>query len=70
MTTLTLPAGRPSGSFFHTVFDFCGALLAGARDGNAMARRYERLSHLSDAQLADLGLRRDDVPQFVAKTIG
>lgn len=69
MSTLTLPAGHNSGSFFHNVLAVLATFVAGVRDGHAMARRYETLSRMSDGQLAALGLRREDVPQAASKAV-
>jgi hypothetical protein len=39
--------------------------LAGIRDAQAMHRRYETLSRMSDVELAALGLKREDIPRAV-----
>ena len=67
MTTLTRPAGRTRGAFFHNALALIANFFAGIRDGHAMARRYETLSRMSDGQLAVLGLRREDVPQAASR---
>jgi len=69
MSTLTLPARRSSGAFFHNVGAAVANLVAGVRDGHAMARRYETLSRMSNGQLAALGLRREDVPQAASQAV-
>jgi len=38
--------------------------LLGVAEGIAAARRYARLSAMSDRDLAPLGLSREDVPRF------
>ena len=43
------------------VADFFGALAA----GHDAAREFERLNALSDAQLADMGLSRQELPALV-----
>ena len=42
-----------------------GSLLAAASQGLSKARTYERLACKSDADLAALGLRREDLPRIV-----
>jgi uncharacterized protein YjiS (DUF1127 family) len=65
MTTATLPRlARPSSGparLIRLIADF----IDGVREGNAMAYRYERLSRMSNAELARLGLTRLDIPQAV-----
>jgi hypothetical protein len=63
MSTLTLPfpSGRGtgrSGGFMRFLSD----LADGIRDGLALAARYDRLSRMSDAELARLGLSRIELP--------
>ena len=69
MSTLTLSSGRNRGIFVHNILAALANLVAGVRDGHAMARRYETLSRMSDGQLAALGLRREDVPQAASKAV-
>jgi hypothetical protein len=40
-------------------------LIAGVRDARLLAHRYKDLSHLTDAQLAARGLKREQIPQAV-----
>ena len=70
MTTLALPSSTRRFSFFRGFVSVLSKLIAGARDGHAMARRYEALSRLSDAQLAARGMRREDIPQIAARSVG
>jgi hypothetical protein len=49
-------------SFFRHV----GDVVAGIREGLAMAHRYDELASLSDAELAKRGLARADIPQAIA----
>ena len=62
MTDLALPVTGSSGwrRAVHTIREFARAMA----EGFAAARRYERLSALSDAQLHRLGLAREDVGWF------
>jgi hypothetical protein len=39
-------------------------VLLGIADGLAAAHRYDRLAAMGDAELARLGLTREDVPRF------
>jgi hypothetical protein len=68
MTTITLtypddtdserPSAPGAGSSFVSSFsEFC----AGARDGKEIHDRYRKLSRLSQAELAELGLTRADI---------
>ncbi len=63
MNTLTLPfpSGRHTGR--SGILRFLSSLVDGIRDGLALAARYDRLARMSDAELARLGLRREDVPR-------
>jgi uncharacterized protein YjiS (DUF1127 family) len=70
MTTTTLPhlltpAERPLG-----LFRFLADVVEGVLEGRAMAQRYRELSLLSNAELARLGLTREDVPRAAAFGIG
>jgi len=62
MTALALqfPSGRETrrGTLFAT---FVGAVEEGLRK----AERYQALSRKSDAELAELGLQREDLPRIV-----
>jgi uncharacterized protein YjiS (DUF1127 family) len=40
-------------------------LVAGIDEARLLATRYKALSRMTDAQLADRGLRRADIPQAV-----
>jgi uncharacterized protein YjiS (DUF1127 family) len=64
MTTLTLPlpSGRGTGRRFG-VLRFLSDFAGGVREGLELARRYDRLTAMSDTDLARLGLRREDIPQ-------
>jgi uncharacterized protein YjiS (DUF1127 family) len=69
MTTLTLP-NRPRATprlraLWHAVVEH----FAGIRDGLAMAEHYKALSRLSEAELAQRGLTRADIPRVVAKSL-
>jgi hypothetical protein len=64
MTVLTfpLPAGRPPRR--NGVLHFLNGLADGVREGMATAARYDVLARKTDAELARLGLRREDVPRI------
>ncbi len=63
MTTLTLPFPSGRGAGRSGLVRFFSGLAAGIRDGLALAARYDRLTRMSDSELARLGLRREDVPR-------
>jgi uncharacterized protein YjiS (DUF1127 family) len=42
-----------------------GDFFDGLDDARLMAHRFKTLSQMTDAQLADRGLRREDIPQAV-----
>ena len=64
MTSATLPrlptltAGLP-----HRLLRSIGIVLDGVLEAREIAARYERLSHLSNMELARLGLTRHDIPR-------
>jgi hypothetical protein len=62
MTDLALSATGSHG--WHRAVDAVRELVLAMAEGLAAARRYERLSNLSDAQLQRLGLTREDVGWF------
>ena len=62
MTDLALPAKGSSGCY--RTIDVIRQFLIAMAEGFAAARRYERLSSLSDSELARLGLTREDVGWF------
>jgi len=65
MSTLVLTHGRPDGrrrfGFFRPVREF----FDGLRLARAMAHRYEVLASLSNAELAERGIKREDIPTVV-----
>jgi len=64
MTAIALqfPSGRasPRRGFMRLVRN----LVDGFREARDISYRYEQLSHLSDAELAALKLRREDLPRI------
>ena len=56
------PSGRayPRRSFMRLVLN----LINGFREAREISYRYEQLSHLSDAALAALKMRREDLPRI------
>ena len=73
MTALSLPfpSGRgtplPSGRGTRRlgILRFFSELVDGLREGHALATRYDALARKSDAELARLGLKREDIPRAV-----
>ncbi|TCT05692.1 DUF1127 domain-containing protein [Aquabacter spiritensis] len=65
MTTITAHPSHSTGLFgrFGTLVSQFVAAIGEARE---MADRYEHLSRLSDADLARLGLTREEIPQAIA----
>lgn len=65
MATITANATRETGLFGRmgaAVSEFYAAIT----DARRMADRYERLSRMSNSELARLGVSREDIPQVVA----
>lgn len=67
MTAIALSTLTRSASSLQAFARFVGDLVAGVREGHAIANRYEELSRLSDAALKLRGLDREDVA-YVAVT--
>ena len=73
MTALSLPfpSGRgaplPSGRGTRClgILRLFSELVDGLREGHALATRYDALARKSDAELARLGLKREDIPRAV-----
>lgn len=66
MATITVNASRETGLFGRmgaAVSDFFAAIA----EGRAMALRYDRLSHLTNSELARMGISREEIPQVVAR---
>ena len=67
MTTIALqfPSGRgyPRRSFTRLVLN----LINGFREAQAISYRHAQLSHLSDAALAALKMRREDLPRIALR---
>lgn len=65
MATITANATRETGLFGRmgaAVSEFFSAVAEARR----MADRYEYLSHLSNSELARMGISREQIPQLVA----
>jgi uncharacterized protein YjiS (DUF1127 family) len=63
MTTATLPhlstpAARP-----NSAFRFLADLVSGVMEAREIEQRYHQLTRLSNAELARLGLTRQDIPR-------
>lgn len=63
--TLPLPSGRAHRRQTPIGFGFF-QVAAGIRDGLRWLRRYKTLARKSDAELARIGLTREDIPGAVA----
>ena len=60
MTTATLPR-YPTATPVQTLTRVAVAVYEGIMEGREIAHRYERLSRLSNVELARLGLARKDI---------
>jgi hypothetical protein len=65
MATLTLPLPSGRGARRIGFVEFIAGIVDGIREGRALAGRYEALARKSDAELARLGLTREDIPRAV-----
>ncbi|GGF48080.1 hypothetical protein GCM10007301_04220 [Azorhizobium oxalatiphilum] len=63
LTTSALPVGRRGFGRFAEIVSQTFAALGQAR---RMMIAYERMSRMSDSELAYAGIRREDIPQVVA----
>jgi uncharacterized protein YjiS (DUF1127 family) len=63
VTSLTLPRPSGRGTRGNRILRFLNDLAGSFHEGLELARRYDILAAKSDAQLARLGLRREDVPR-------
>ena len=61
MTTAALP--RLTAPTHHTLGEIAIAFFEGIAEGRQMEMRYERLRRMSNAELARLGLTRQDIPR-------
>ena len=60
--TLNLPSGRDYRR--GSVRRFLLNVINGFREGRDVSHRYEQLAHKSDAELAALNIRREDLPRI------
>jgi hypothetical protein len=65
MTTLALLASAPRAFRETKIGGFVTDFLAGIAEGRALADRYDHLARKSDAELAQLGFSRQDIPHVV-----
>lgn len=63
MSTLTLRTAPSRPHWLRSLTRFVSAIVAGVREGQEIANRYDVLSRLSDGELAHHGLVRTDIPQ-------
>jgi uncharacterized protein YjiS (DUF1127 family) len=64
MTTLTLSTSYLA-RLADQVAQYLSDLAEGIREGQQLARRYDALARQSDAELARLGIKREDIPHVV-----
>ena len=70
MTTLALnQLIRGTPAFLTRLSQSCSAFFDGIGEARAMAERFKSLSRMTDAQLAQRGLKREDIPQAVLATL-
>ena len=65
MATLTFPLPSGRGSRRLGIVEFISKLFEGINEGRELASRYQTLARKSDAELARLGLKREDIPRAV-----
>ena len=65
MATLTFPLPSGRGTRRLGILEWLSELVDGIAEGRELATRYEQLAHKSDAELARLGLKREDIPRVV-----
>lgn len=53
----------------HGLFETVNSFFAGIAEGHEIAMRYQKLSRLSDGELAELGLDRTEVPQAAVRGV-
>jgi len=63
MTAATLPATHLTVSGAHRLSRLAVDVFEGIMEAREIATRYERLSRLTNAELARLGLTRQDIPR-------
>lgn len=66
MTTITANAIREAG-FFRRIGDAVANFFDAIAEARRMADRYDHLRHLTNSELAEMGLARQDIPQAVAR---
>lgn len=66
MTTIAFPSrAQHNSGFFDGLRDTVVAFIEGVNLGLEMSHRYDRLSRMSEDELAKRGLRREDVTRAV-----
>jgi hypothetical protein len=66
MTTLALAhLVHEAPAFFQRIGQRFSDLAAGLHEARVLAERFKTLSSLTDSQLAERGLKREDIPQAV-----
>ena len=62
MTTATLPRLTLAPRLPAKLLQFFGLVIEGVSEARAIASRFDRLSSMSNAELAGLGLTRAEIP--------
>jgi hypothetical protein len=65
MSTLTLPLPSGRGYRRSSLISLGLKIAAGIPDGLHMLRRYKALVYKTDAELAEIGLKREDLPRTI-----
>jgi hypothetical protein len=65
MATMTFPLPSGRGTRRLGILEYISEFIDGISEGRELASRYAQLAHKSDAELARLGLRREDIPRVV-----
>ena len=69
MTTATLPRLTLSPGLPAKLLQSFGLVINGVLEAREIASRYDRLSSMSNAELAGLGLTRTDIPSAAANGV-
>ncbi|MGU3496935.1 hypothetical protein ACLBXM_23065 [Xanthobacteraceae bacterium A53D] len=69
MNTLTSTSALHGNRGFGRMFDAVSGFFAALGEARQMMATYQRLSRMSDSDLARIDVRREDIPQVVAKSV-
>jgi len=70
MTTLALNTLRVAPALLQRLGHSVSAFFDGIGEARAMAETFKALSHMTDGQLAEHGLKREDIPRAVLNSFG